>query len=72
MNPLEFNLKHFNPLKKKMIPENKFQSTSPENVPNCANLPPGKIEKIIIKESLGLSLCLSIQLMSPCHVKFFK
>ena len=71
MNALEFNLKHFNPLKK-MIPENKFQSTTPENVPNCANLPPGKIEKIIIKGSPGLSLFLSIHFMSPCHVKFFK
>ena len=37
-----------------MIPENKFQSPIPEKVPNCANVPPGKIEKIIINRSPGL------------------
>ena len=36
-----------------MIPENKFQSSTTEKVPNCANLPLGKIEKIIIKGSPG-------------------
>ena len=28
-----------------MIPKNNFQSPTPEKVPNCANLSPGKIEK---------------------------
>ena len=39
-----------------MIPENKFQSPTPEKVPDCANLPPGKIEKFITKGFPGLSI----------------
>ena len=38
---------------KKTIPENKFHSPTTEKVPNCANLPSGKIEKITIKGSPG-------------------
>ena len=42
----------FNPLEKNDTWK-QIQSSTTEKVPNCANLPLGKIEKIIIKGSPG-------------------